>query len=304
MSKSITEKNYYQDTTHISQSMLKDFKMCPYYYKRRNIDKDFKQEGKDYFVYGQAVDTLLTEGEKAFDRQFAIVDRKISDVQSQIDSLNHELKEKQTKLHEDGKEPTASQAKRFSIIGERLIELDKLKGKEQLNPSMHKGVMGCITELERQPLFEKYGMTASKTQEIITAEFKGIKIKGKLDYIDHERQIIMDLKTTANLTTFDPQMYVKQLAWYQWLVELKYGKTYQVHIIVVDKTEYHRSNFLLYSDGTLMGGRMEMMGNLMELEEAISKGFPLPDELFEQDLHGCPVYATCKYGIRKGHLVI
>jgi len=78
LSKKLTAKNYYsKDNPYISSSKLKTFIKDKALYKRRYINYE-PQEKTDALIIGSAVDTLLTKGNKAFQSEFKVVDRRSS----------------------------------------------------------------------------------------------------------------------------------------------------------------------------------------------------------------------------------
>jgi len=68
-----------EDTKRISPSSLGDFIECPFLYWKKHVDKSFIEEEHDYFVFGSALDALVTEGQQSFDEKFEVVPRKTKD---------------------------------------------------------------------------------------------------------------------------------------------------------------------------------------------------------------------------------
>lgn len=268
---------YYEDTEYISQSMIKDYIECPYYYKLKHIDKTWPEERKDYFDFGQGVDTIMTEGMDAFKKKFKLV----------------------------------------STRSKKVKEEAEASGQILLTQSMYDGIMGCMKELERQPLYHKYEFSIDKCQAILTTKINGYKVKGRLDYLDLERRILADQKTTADLARFDPRMYTEQMGWYHELAKLcTDGNPFETHIIAEDKTDRHRSRFYVISESTLLGGWFDILAKFTELTEFLDGGAKLLDKLeddmasshfralCEKGFHDCPAYSTCPYTIQTEHFII
>lgn len=84
----------------------------------------------------------------------------------------------------------------------------------------------------------------SNTQE--TLECTKLKIKGKMDYYNPEKGYIIDLKVPGSIDMFTKDLYigrdrhintnhryVRQLAWYSYLVEQAYGMYPQASLLAI-----------------------------------------------------------------------
>lgn len=58
-------------------------------------------------------------------------------------------------------------------------------------------VKGIEAELKRQPLFDFFGKT--ENQKEIIVEWKGLKLKAKMDRLDLANKKIRDLKTSKDI---------------------------------------------------------------------------------------------------------
>ena len=98
-------------------------------------------------------------------------------------------------------------------------------------------VKGIEAELKRQPLFDFLGKT--ENQKEIIVEYKGFKLKAKMDRLDLENKKIRDLKTSKDieyrpmidmsqmeysLTISDEYQYGFQLSFYAVLCYIQYGE--------------------------------------------------------------------------------
>lgn len=71
----------------------------------------------------------------------------------------------------------------------------------------------------------------------------GVVCKAELDHFDPHAKLIVDIKTTANIATFDPQDYAMQMAFYAFAIEKKWGEQFEAELCVVDKhSDYSRSH--------------------------------------------------------------
>jgi len=71
----ITNENYFDDP-RISQSMLKDYIACPYYFEKKHIEKVVEDSVSDSMIIGSALDCLVTEGEDVFNSKYECVERR------------------------------------------------------------------------------------------------------------------------------------------------------------------------------------------------------------------------------------
>ncbi len=295
-----TEKNYFDDIEYISSSMLNAWIKCPHFFQSKYIDKTYVEPEREYFVFGKAVDTLITEPE-AYKSRFITVERTV-DVSSE-EVMRRELMEVQNEIVERNKEekPVKALENKLTSLTEKIAQLAEVKDKEQLTPAIDRDVQECVIELRRQPLFKKFGfLEKGTTQEMIALEIDGFKVKGKIDFLNLERKILADLKTTANIETFNPKMYLSQMAWYQWLVEKQHGIKCQVFIPAVDKKiENKRSAIYLISDSLLEATMTENMTMLGHLTEQRKSGFFTPIEGIHNDRFACPDYKNCPFALQK-----
>lgn len=67
-------KSYYEDN-RVSQSRLKDFVLCPNYYKLKHVDKVIKESPSKDMIYGSIVDALITQPEE-LENDYHFVEKK------------------------------------------------------------------------------------------------------------------------------------------------------------------------------------------------------------------------------------
>lgn len=89
----ITESNYYDlNNKGLSQSKIKDYKLCPNYFYRKNISGELVKEHKKTFDIGSAVDDILTQRTKL--NNFAICENKLTTKAGKAEKLDLEMKGK------------------------------------------------------------------------------------------------------------------------------------------------------------------------------------------------------------------
>ena len=129
-----------------------------------------------------------------------------------------------------------------NIPVEKSDKIDDLKAKlvgnkQVLTDGEVDMVKGIEAELKRQPLFDFFGKT--ENQKEIIVEYKGFKLKAKMDRLDLENKKIRDLKTSKDieyrpmidmsqmeysLIISDEYQYGFQLSFYAVLCYIQYGE--------------------------------------------------------------------------------
>lgn len=288
--------------------MLQAFKRCPFFFQEKYLNGNVIEIAKEYFLYGSAVDCLLTEKDQ-FDKRFLPTDRKIDtdglkQTKSDLKELDKEITEKQ--LNE---KPYKSLQDKKEKLMETIKKMEEAGEKEQITAAVYRNILDSVSELERQELYKMFRVE-EMSQEIITIEACGDMParKGKLDYINVGRKIIADIKTTANLTTFKPREYCQQLAYYRELAAVKHGiseEEWDCYLLVVDKSAefkrseiYHISKFLL---DIAKEENHELIKRLMECQKL---GFFMPCatgniEARREKCFFCDHYPNCPFSIQK-----
>jgi len=114
-----------------------------------------------------------------------------------------------------------------------------------------------IKHPEYSNLFESNNIEIEKEIEF---EYRGIECRSKLDLINHDLGVIIDLKTinscerAENSVKYD---YARQGAFYQLAVNLEYGITYDVIFVFVEKSFPSLCKFIKFSDDTIERGQNE-----------------------------------------------
>lgn len=307
-----TDDEYYADKEYISNSMISDFLYCEYLYQVKHVDQTFEPLKEPiYFIYGRAVDTLLTEEESEFGKRFFPIDRRVDTDKLPMlkESLAELKKEIQDKKAE--KKATTMLEKRYAKMEEDIKTLEDVDGKTQITMTDYKHIMETAKELQRQPLYQMFGMREKGTaQEDIVLTIDGHKRKGKLDYLNVEKRIIADVKTTANLIRFDPRDYIEQMSNYRELVSVKYGipeEEWDVYLLVGDKnTDFKRSEIFLLDKNLMNAAKPERQAVLQLMAERIKTGFYNPVTANQaywmarrEKCMFCDHYRNCQFSLQK-----
>lgn len=163
-----TDKEYYADTSHISSSMIKAYLKSPAYYKALYIDKTITGPDSPAIDFGSALDTLLTESEEAFHKQFTYSVLKKDDPEK--------------------------------------FEANKTFEGTVLTKSAYDLVLAAAGAVQSTTAYKVLQNNNPQSQTVLTGEINGVKVKGKLDWLNiiepeegRRIAVITDLKTTTNL---------------------------------------------------------------------------------------------------------
>lgn len=306
------DNEYFADSEYLSNSQLKDFEFCQYLYEGKHLTGVFKDEiERDYFTYGSAVDCLLTEPDGTFEQRFFPIDRRI-DV-SEADQLPEAISALKKEIEE--KEATG---KAHKLLDDKLVKMEaKLEtmknviGKTQITMAAFDNITESANELLRQPLYKIFGVGANgRSQSILTAEIDGIKMKGKLDYINIEKRVIADVKTTASMDRFNPMIYARQLAYYRLLASEVYkviAEDWDCYLLVVDKgTNSKRSEIYHISKYLIDQATAELLEKLKKFKETKESGFFTPitekpdvENARHEKCFNCMFYNQCGFSVQK-----
>lgn len=133
-------------------------------------------------------------------------------------------------------------------------------------------------------------------KHIIETEYAGLKLRAELDDIELEKQVIRDVKSCANIAKFNPDFYLLQMSFYQWLVEETEGIKCDAMLEVVDKYKYFsRSKAVLYSKYSLESYRGRILQALEDIKLAHESGIYANAES-QIILYSCPYYGYLGHG--------
>lgn len=173
---------------------------------------------------------------------------------------------------------------KYEVVARRG-ESDKV----QLTNNMNKFVEQMTSEFNAQPLFKK-----NPKKTVFFHEYGGMLLKAELD--DYDGETITDEKSCANITTFDPEMYVLQMCFYHWLVEENTGNRCKVAIQAIDKYDFFsRSKKIEYTQPTLLAKRGELLFLLEKFKEAHETGIFMRSDK-PNVVYNSPFYGYTEYG--------
>lgn len=310
---------YVQDNAGvITHSKLQAFNFCPTFYKLKYVDKVTPPEESDALLFGSAFD-LYIQDEKKFDEKYHVVGvrfdvhKKLQDKQMTLEELKAEIEKIEGEIQakeKEGKATTAlktrleKKADKIQESSKELKELKQIAGKEQLTTTMGERLIACLTELKRHPL---YSFDSKTAQTIIEIKYKGYKLRGKMDDFDKDNAMIDDVKTTASIDRLLNSQYMdkykSQLAFYQFLVQVKHDVLCDGKLTVVSKEDVPKAVYLHASKESLLDHRPVIITLLDEMIKNIELGIYPAAESREKCLK-CPAYGVCPYSIQKEYVEI
>lgn len=160
--------------------------------------------------------------------------------------------------------------------------------KIQLTRTMAKLVNQMNKEFKANTLFNSV-----PKKRVFFHEVGGLILKVEMD--DYEPGIIRDIKSSSNVITFDPEMYVLQMCMYHWIVEENTGERCKVEVEVVDKyTHFSRSKKIEYTEQTLLSRRGELLQLIDKYKMAHETGIFMrssqPGVVYNSPYYGHPEY--------------
>jgi len=192
---------YFRDYRYITNSHLQTFEFCPFLYISKRHGKVTELE-KDYFVYGSAVDAILS-GEDVNDK--FIVGTKPKGSVEELRECLKVVEDEIAKREGEGKKALKTQLTKIDKFNEQIATAQGAEGKTPISSTVLAHCFDTAKEIKSQPLYKAFD--GCDPQMAIGIEIDGTKVKGMFDKTDLKNGILNDDKTTKSLSTFDPEMY-------------------------------------------------------------------------------------------------
>lgn len=230
----------------ITSSKIKLLEVCELFAKYKYEDRvESPLEVSDALTIGSALDCLKTYGEEAYREKYAVVERRITNIEEELEKAETKRREAMSDLKNDGTQSAAGVKAQY-YAERRIDELNMLIGKTQLTASQGDLIAQMARECEAHPLFPK----SFKKRNVVWLAFGKYPCKAELDHFEPERGIV-DLKTCANIESFRAMNYLLQMAfYYNGLLEEDMMK-YPAELCVVDKHTWSRSHVWRFCTATL-----------------------------------------------------
>lgn len=203
---------------YLSSHMLARFQEMPYKYFA-TISGLYQEPEKPEYAFGTAAHKMILEGEEAFNETYIVSDGP----------------ENPRTGKPYGKDSKAYQDWAAEQIGEVVTNTDYDEIKVMWK---HVAVHPEIPE--------KLLLPGGIAEGVVRAEIEGVKCQIRMDYF-HPDVGIVDLKTCRDIRFFDYDMrafgYAFQMAFYRAVLRAACGTEFPVHMIAVDKTEFHVAGY-------------------------------------------------------------
>lgn len=303
----IDPKDYFDKSNkkYLSYHDIKHFQKCQFLYAEDKAGRKERVE-RDYFKLGHAFDSMLTGD---FSQMF-VVGKDPKKTLEQIRNARAKAEEGRKKY--EGKTDKRSQlalAKCIMQIEElqaKSMELETDSDKEAITDTVYGHVSSMVKALDRQKLMELFPRDKKTNQHVIVTEIAGKKVKGMLDYFAKEKSIIVDYKTTAQMRTFDPAIYIGQLTWYRMLARYAYGIDCDCYLVVVDKDTYSKhSKFVMISKATMDNYENILLSAVEDIKTAEDLGIYYPAAWTNMhECYNCDHYNNCPHSVQTEFEVI
>lgn len=236
-----------KDLTFLSSHRLHLFRRCPALYIK-HANGEIVEEDTPAFIMGRATHTLVLEGPEAFAREYTVAD-------GPVNPKTGAPYGKTTKAYLDW----AAQQPLPIISGDDFELMQKLREAVQAH------------EIARGLLATGYA------EQTVRSCWSGVSVQVRPDWYDPERNVLVDLKTCADVDKFRFDVrdfgYVFQLAFYARTIAdaRPDGKTPECWLVAVEKKEPYRVAVLQLLPYTIQEANEGMLkegpGNLPMLEE-------------------------------------
>lgn len=185
---------------------------------------------------------------------------------------------------------------KYEVVARRGGESDK----QQLTKLQGDTINALVRAYGINPFF-----SPSIKKKVLEGEIFDIKVRGELDHFIEDENIIVDIKTTANLAKFDPMSYVYQMSFYCLLIEELEGKKCTARLYVCEKdVDIPKSLCFEFTQETLMEGRRTVLQDIIRYKEAIGNDhFPQTNDQYTL-LTTCEYYGVDGHGIQQNIITL
>jgi len=273
---------------------------CPMAFRLRYVDEILPPLQSDALTFGTAFDEYLHDEKKTW-KKYRIVSKRgvfVPSTLKKIEKLRNKIFEGVDKISEIVDTP--KNETKMTKLAEKQIQYDEdiqllekelkaVEGMEELTEAMGELLIKGKAELERQPLYQRF------PKKLVQWEYKGHKFSAELDGLSLAKGLIVDDKTSGSIDLLERWLpkYKRQLAWYQWGVEMTTKKTLPAQLNVVTKESPCRSAFYFASVESLQVERDQMMLELDMMFRTMERGiYPMPtrEEWLKSDGYGFTDY--------------
>jgi len=229
---------------YLTSHGLADFRKCPLLFRRKELglieDKD-----RPAYRLGRAAHMLVLEGRDRFETGYAVGGP----------------------INPQTGQPYGTNTKAFAEWAEKqgrpVISDSDLALVEEMNLAV--GRHDAANEL----------LVEGIPEGVVRCEYQGLPCQARIDWLNPEQGLV-DLKTCHNLDVFEMDVcayrYAHQLAFYRALLLEASGRTFDVHIIAVEKQEPFRCGVWHLGKALLDQARKENEDGMRRLRECEESG--------------------------------
>ena len=203
---------------YLSSHMLAKFQDMPFKYHAM-VTGQLQEPERAEYAFGSAAHKMILEGREAFDAAYLVSDGPVNERTGKVYG-------KDTKAYQDW----LSVQEHAVITTEDFNEILAMNENIIHHPEICKNIL----------------LPGGTAEGVVRAEVNGIKCQIRMDYFHPETGII-DLKTCRDIKMFEYDMrtygYAFQMAFYRQVLAAATGTTYPVHIVAVDKTDFHIAGY-------------------------------------------------------------
>lgn len=242
----IPEAEYHAATQrgeYLSSHMLMDFMKCPLTYKQK-LDGLIQTERTEAMFLGSAAHKLILEGEEAFAAAYTVSD-------GPVNPKTGETYGKLTKAYKDWlaiqPSPVVS-SKDYALFKNMRQMVWKNDGAAEL-------------------------LTQGLPERVVRWDIReGVQAQARMDWVDPEHGLLVDLKTCADLDKFERdavQMeYITQLAFYRMGCEANGVHIYGTYIIAVEKQAPYRCGVWTIDADSIQHETARILNAVLDLKMA------------------------------------
>ncbi len=239
-----SETYHAQARDYLSSHRLAAFRECPLLYRKWQLG-EIVDEDRPAYVVGRAAHSLILEGRKVFQEQFAVGGP----------------------INPKTGAPFGAATKAFAEwaeqIGKCVLTDDQADLIERMNDSVRAHALAG--EL----------LASGIPEGVLRTECRGLPCQVRLDWVAPEYGIV-DLKTSDNLTWFEADArrfhYLHQLAFYRAIVAEATGETLPVYLIAIEKREPFRCGVWLIGQDVLGAAQRENEEAMTRLRHCLTSG--------------------------------
>lgn len=228
---------------HLTSHQLADFRKCPalYFKKKQGLIPD---EDRPAYLLGRAAHTLILEGRKAFDSDYAV-----------------------------GGPINPKTGAPFGAATKAYGEWASAQGKPVLTDDQHALVVNLAGGVRAHPRCQEL-LSDGIAEGVVRMDYLGIACQIRMDWFNPFAGIV-DLKTCDDLTWFEADAkrfgYAYQLAFYRAVLAKVLGRVPPVHLIAVEKKEPYRCGVWALSEQTLNYSQRENEAAMERLKQCAER---------------------------------